>query len=139
MRTGGLTRSPAQPSKLPKVVKRIALLKEDIPKEDEYKFKARSAALVDKWKTIIYPDGAPANEDADDVPGTATTEKMDVDEPKDEAGKDEAAAAEPATNGDAETKADEAAETNGDAKAEEAAPIETDEKAAPAGEAEKAE
>lgn len=80
------------PTKLPKVVKKIAAIKDDIPGDAEYKFKSRSLKLIDQWKDALF--------------GT----KEDASEEK----KDTEAVAEP--NGDAKT---DAVETNGDAAAAE--------------------
>ncbi|GAA5936288.1 hypothetical protein JCM3775_006454 [Rhodotorula graminis] len=105
-------------SKLAKVLKRIALLKDgQIPNEDKYSFRERSSALANKWNTIL----GGSNESPAPASGP----------------KDDAAAAAPASKGDdaAEPKAEDAAA--GTAKADEPAPAavedKKDEQAAPAG------
>lgn len=45
-------------TKINKVLKAILKL-ENIPKEDEFKFKPRSQALLDKWNKLLAVDGTP--------------------------------------------------------------------------------
>lgn len=42
-----------QPSKLPKVLKRIPLVEYEIPDEAKYRFKERSTALLAKWQSTL--------------------------------------------------------------------------------------
>lgn len=46
-------------TKINKVLKAILKL-ENIPKEDEFKFKPRSQVLLDKWNKLLAVDGTPA-------------------------------------------------------------------------------
>src|SRR5690348_4941494 len=48
-------------TKINKVLKAILKL-DNIPKEDEYKFKSRSQVLLDKWNKLLAVDGTPAAE-----------------------------------------------------------------------------
>jgi hypothetical protein len=54
-------------TKINKVLKAILKL-DNIPKEDEFKFKSRSQVLLDKWNKLLAVDGTPA---AEAVNGTA--------------------------------------------------------------------
>jgi hypothetical protein len=56
---------------LSKVVKRIALLEADPAKEGEYHFKKRSEALVERWKSLFYPNEAASGEPHEDDVRTA--------------------------------------------------------------------
>lgn len=56
-------------TKINKVLKAILKL-ESIPKEEEFKFKPRSQALLDKWNKLLAVDGAPAAP-ATEVNGTS--------------------------------------------------------------------
>lgn len=56
-------------TKINKVLKAILKL-DNIPKEDEFKFKPRSQVLLDKWNKLLSADGAPAAA-AGEVNGTA--------------------------------------------------------------------
>jgi len=80
------------PTKLPKVVKKIAAIKDEIPGDAEYKFKTRSLALIDQWKDALFGKEENGEEKKESDPAAAT-------------------------NGD--QKAEEAAATNGDAPAAE--------------------
>lgn len=53
-------------TKINKVLKAILKL-DNIPKEEEFKFKPRSQALLDKWNKLIAADGTPAAEGANGV------------------------------------------------------------------------
>ena len=59
-----LTR-PVQESKIGKVMRHIAALTPDkVPRDDEFKFRERANALVDKWHKIIgdvKEDGGPVS------------------------------------------------------------------------------
>ena len=48
-------------TKINKVLKAILKL-DNIPKEDEFRFKPRSQALLDKWNKLLSADGTPAAE-----------------------------------------------------------------------------
>ncbi|GAA6063752.1 hypothetical protein JCM10212_005710 [Sporobolomyces blumeae] len=117
-------------SKLAKVLKRIAILKEGaIPDDDKYKFRERSSALAAKWAGILGGNaaGSPKPDDASATAGPSTdaapaTENGSQSAPA-PAAEDETPAAEA---GDETTdKKDESApmavETNGEDKAEPAA------------------
>lgn len=98
------------PSKLPKVVKRIATIKEDIPRDSEFNFKSRAAALVEKWKDSLMPEG-----------------EMDVDEKK-----ADSTPAPVETNGDASkqengVEEEKKVEADAPAEAETEAPAKADE------------
>jgi len=102
------------PSKLPKVVKRIATIKEDIPRDSEFNFKSRAAALVEKWKDSLTPEG-----------------EMDVDEKKADSTPAPAetngdASAEKQENGVEEEKKAETAEADAPAETEEPAKADAD-------------
>lgn len=56
-------------TKINKVLKAILKL-DNIPKEDEFKFKPRSQVLLDKWNKLLSADGAPAAA-AGEVNGTS--------------------------------------------------------------------
>lgn len=67
-------------TKINKVLKAILKL-DNIPKEDEFQFKARSQALLDKWNKLLTAEGAagaapaaaaPAAPEANGVNGTKT-------------------------------------------------------------------
>lgn len=57
-------------TKINKVLKAILKL-DTIPKEDEFKFKSRSQALLDKWNKILAADGTPAASTTNGVNGTS--------------------------------------------------------------------
>ncbi|KAK3383394.1 hypothetical protein B0T24DRAFT_604795 [Lasiosphaeria ovina] len=65
-------------TKINKVLKAILKL-DNIPKEDEFKFKPRSQALLDKWNKLLTADGAPsapaASEGTNGVNGTSKETK----------------------------------------------------------------
>lgn len=88
-----------QPSKLPKVLKRIPLVEYDIPNEAKYRFKERSVALLNKWSQVLGGGEIAA---ATPVPASATTaeEKSSHISPDPPAAAVAAAAEEEATNGD---------------------------------------
>ncbi|KAK9899145.1 hypothetical protein P389DRAFT_209153 [Cystobasidium minutum MCA 4210] len=111
-------------SKLGKVLKKMAALTEEIPREAEFKIKERSNALMERWKGMLNKEpssaSAPAASSGDAAPAAASTEEskdagdltvMQEDEKKEpetapeEEKKEEAKAAEaeekaaPATNG----------------------------------------
>lgn len=63
-------------TKINKVLKAILKL-ENIPKEDEFQFKARSQALLDKWNKLLTAEGAAgaapaAAPEANGINGTKT-------------------------------------------------------------------
>jgi hypothetical protein len=104
-----------QNTKLPKVVKHIALLETAPPKEDQFNFKERSAKLVERWKSLVYPGGdtatgSPVPAQAEQVESTAVVEAGEAaakeesteqkEEPKEVETAVASAVAEPATNGD---------------------------------------
>jgi len=79
-------------TKINKVLKAILKL-ESIPREEEFKFKARSQVLLDKWNKLLAVDGTPTAASASEVNGAKSSakangvkEKSESAEPK---GKDE--------------------------------------------------
>jgi hypothetical protein len=96
-------------TKINKVLKAILKL-DSIPREDEFHFKNRSQALLDKWTKLLAGDGAPAaisapngvngttESTADDKASGANGVKEDAEETKTEAAD---ADAEPKTEADA--------------------------------------
>ncbi|KAL2134752.1 hypothetical protein VTI74DRAFT_10908 [Chaetomium olivicolor] len=83
-------------TKINKVLKAILKL-ENIPKEEEFKFKPRSQVLLDKWNKLLAVDGTPATPAAE-VNGTSkkangVKEKSEATEPakakEEEAGKED--------------------------------------------------
>lgn len=107
------------PSKLPKVVKRIATIKEDIPRDSEFNFKSRASALVEKWKDSLMPDGEMDVDDkkAEETPVPATNGDAPAEEEKVENGDAEKKVEETPVPQDADAPADAPAEV--DAKADE--------------------
>ncbi|GAA5839873.1 hypothetical protein JCM3766R1_004708 [Sporobolomyces carnicolor] len=96
-------------SKLGKVLKRVALLKEDvIPDGDKYDFRKRSADLASKWSPLLNSNSATAGSpQADAAPSTDNKESTDAaPAPETENGATEEASA-PAPEADA-APADEA-------------------------------
>lgn len=94
-------------TKINKVLKAILKL-ENIPKEDEFQFKPRSTALLEKWNKILAVDGAPAAAaPTNGVNGTSSKSAEKKEEPK-------------ATNGVKEN-----GETDAPKVEEKSAPIET--------------
>ncbi|KAK4099789.1 hypothetical protein N658DRAFT_487379 [Parathielavia hyrcaniae] len=70
-------------TKINKVLK--ALLKlEHIPKEDEFKFKPRSQALLDKWNKLLASDATPAESNGTckgEAKGNGVKDKSEAEEP----------------------------------------------------------
>ncbi|GAA5948504.1 hypothetical protein JCM10213_003885 [Rhodosporidiobolus nylandii] len=98
-----------QESKLAKVLKRIALMKEGtIPDEDKYSFRERSSALASKWTALLNgaDESSPKPEGEDAAPAAAEKENGDA-EPKGE------------ENGEAAEKSEEAGEAEEKKGAEE--------------------
>ena len=70
-----LTSRHSQYSKIGKVMRHISALTDDIqkvPRDDEFQFKARAAALVTKWRDMLANDAQtgfsePAEKGADEV------------------------------------------------------------------------
>ncbi|POY73943.1 hypothetical protein BMF94_2985 [Rhodotorula taiwanensis] len=128
-------------SKLNKVLKRIALMKDNsIPEEEKYSFRQRSGALANKWTSLVGgAEASPAPAKAEQSEATATEangvdsepkrQESDAQEPaasaEDEAKGDDTPAVEAPEKkeDDVEMKADEPApQTNGDAAATEEEP-----------------
>ncbi|GAA5915108.1 hypothetical protein JCM8208_002629 [Rhodotorula glutinis] len=111
-------------SKLAKVLKRIALLKDgSIPNEDKYSFRERSSALANKWNAILGGSNespAPASGPKDDAAAAPASKGDDAAEPKaEEAAAEPTKADEPAAD---EDKKDAQAAPAGDVAMEDAAP-----------------
>lgn len=118
--------SPSQESKLAKVLKRIALLKDgSIPNEDKYSFRERSSALANKWNALIGGSNespAPVSGPKDEAAAAPASKGDDAAEPKtEEAAAEPTKADEPAPAADEEKK-DEPAAPVGDVAMEDAAP-----------------
>ena len=103
-------------TKINKVLKAILKL-ENIPKEDEFKFKSRSQVLLDKWNKLLAVDGTPTAPAAE-VNGTSkapakangVSKKGESAEPaKEEASKEDAK--EEASKEDAKEESKEAAKS----------------------------
>lgn len=98
-----------QTSKLGKVLKKMAALTEEIPREAELKIKERANALMEQWKGMLAkePSAAPATGDAPEETAAPTetnagdlTVMQEDEEKKDEAPeKKEESAPAPSTNG----------------------------------------
>lgn len=56
-------------TKINKVLKAVLKL-DNIPREDEFKFKPRSQVLLDKWNKLLAVDGTPAEVVNGTAPGT---------------------------------------------------------------------
>lgn len=112
-------------TKIHKVLKAILKL-EEIPKEDEFKFKPRSQALLDKWNKLLAADATPATAAAE-MNGTSkgasktngAAEKSESAEPAkpNEEGK-EAGKEETKAEAKEESKADTEQKSEGEAKPE---------------------
>ncbi len=88
-------------TKINKVLKAILKL-DNIPKEDEFRFKPRSQALLDKWNKLLSADGTPAAEGVNggaaekkangvgNKSGSEPPAKASSEEAKEESGKSEA-------------------------------------------------
>lgn len=118
--------STSQESKLAKVLKRIALLKDgSIPNEDKYSFRERSSALANKWNALIGGSNespAPVSGPKDEAAAAPASKGDDAAEPKtEEAAAEPIKADEPAPAADEEKK-DEPAAPAGDVAMEDAAP-----------------
>ncbi|GAA5936561.1 uncharacterized protein JCM15063_001922 [Sporobolomyces koalae] len=115
-------------SKLAKVLKRVAILKEDvIPDDDKYNFRKRSADLAGKWAAILDGGNAAGSPQPEATPAADNAEtNKESNEAAPEADKEETAQepeAAPAAEAPAAEEKEEAApmdvDTNGEAKADE--------------------
>ncbi|GAA5980848.1 hypothetical protein JCM11641_004741 [Rhodosporidiobolus odoratus] len=116
-----------QESKLAKVLKRIALMKDDqIPEEDKYSFRERSSQLASKWASLLggtegspKPDEETPAENGNDAGGDEVKENGEEEDKKEEPAeekKEENGEAAPAEEAPAPKKEEE------EKKKEEAAP-----------------
>jgi hypothetical protein len=118
-------------TKINKVLKAILKL-ENIPKEEEFHFKPRSQALLDKWNKLLAVDGtpAPAAEGANAVNGTAAKAGAKTNGVKEKSEGAEPAKAKGGTKEEAKEDAEEAAKAEPKEAAKEASkPAETSEEA----------
>ncbi|KAK3335532.1 hypothetical protein B0T19DRAFT_10915 [Cercophora scortea] len=101
-------------TKINKVLKAILKL-ENIPKEDEFQFKSRSQALLEKWNKLLATDAPPAAAEAapaNGVNGTSSKAAASKDETKTNGVKENGTAAEPGKAASEDKEAPAAAEKN---------------------------
>jgi hypothetical protein len=120
-------------TKINKVLKAILKL-DNIPKEDEFKFKSRSQVLLDKWNKLLAVDGSAAPAPAAEANGTSKAsakangvkEKTEASEPA-KAEEPKEANDEPKESKEDATEAKEASKENSKVTAEEESKMDVDE------------